>query len=114
METLEALIEDIKSDPEMAKQAVEAEKGGEDAVIAFMKANGVTGEDIEEGLALQKSFETVEGELSDAQLEVVSGGKGSSTTTCLGYHSPGDGVCVGAHCPDGLGGTKGCVFYHAY
>jgi predicted ribosomally synthesized peptide with nif11-like leader len=78
MESMFNFIEKIKKDKTLSAKLEKLNAANDrDGIVAFMRENGVSEDDIAKGLEYENSFMTAEtSELSDDDLESVAGGKG--------------------------------------
>jgi len=76
LETLRAFVEMAKTDEDLQKQVMSlAEKQDKDAMVALMREQGVSDDDLQALREQEEALKTGESdELSDEMLEMVAGG----------------------------------------
>jgi len=99
LETLRAFVEMAKTDEDLQKQVMSlAEKQDKDAMVALMREQGVSDDDLQALREQEEALKTGESdELSDEMLDLVAGGGCWSKiggACALVHHEPGAGCAI--------------------
>ena len=113
MATMQAFMEKVKGDETLLAEFKRlAEKKDQAGIIAMMRDNGVSEEDIRKGQEMEKAFLPGHSdELSDELLEMVAGGRGecwSNVPVLIPGEKPN--MCLMLHSGDT--GTCGFIYQH--